>query len=254
MIARALIFVALAAPAFGANWVSLFDGKTMKGWDDPRRKTPPGDAWTVEDGSLRTHAKSKITEDLFTLKTFTDFELEWEWKMSPGGNSGLKYRIQDHLFLRPARKGERFEASVERSYLDRLAGRPETGQDYVVGFEYQMTDDGVNKDAMSTGTHSTAALYDMAPPVGAVLKPVGEWNRSRIVVKGKHVEHWLNGVKAVDSALDSDAALAGIRTRWSAAPHVKELLEKQPRAACPISLQNHGDDAWFRKIRIRELK
>ena len=93
----------------------------------------------------------------------------------------------------------------------------------------------------------------MVAPSSAAARPVGEFNHSRIVVRGNHVEHWLNEMKVVDSSLDSPAALAGIEKRWAAAPHVLELLTKQPKKDCPISLQNHGDEAWFRAIRIRKL-
>jgi hypothetical protein len=89
--------------------------------------------------------------------------------------------------------------------------------------------------------------------LNAQPKPVGEFNVSRIVVRGTHVEHWLNGVKVVDSTLDSPDAIAGIKKRWAPAPAVEELLEKEPKKDCPISLQNHGDEAWFRNIKIKRL-
>lgn len=237
-----------------AGWILLFDGKTMNGWEDLHKKTPPGDAWVVEDGTLHTVKGPKITEDLFSSRKFRDFELSFEWRISPAGNSGIKYRIQDHLYLQHTNPGERFEASVERSYTDKITKRPEHGQDYVVGFEYQLTDNTSNKDALSKPTHSAGALYDMVAPTGVVVKPVGEYNQSRLIVKGKHVEHWLNGVKVVDSSLDAEAALEGIKKRWAQTPHVYDLLVKQPVQDCPISLQNHGDDAWFRNIKIRPLK
>jgi hypothetical protein len=259
------LFALAAIPAFCQNnaltkaeksegWVSLFDGKTMKNWVDPRQKTPPGDAWTIEDGCLKTHARPQITEDLFSQDTYRDFELAFEWRIAPGGNSGVKYRIQDHLFVHHTNPGERFESSVERSYLDRVQGRPAKGQDYVVGFEYQMTDDGTNRDALSNPKHTAGALYDMVAPSSAAAKPAGEFNQSRIVLRGNHVEHWLNGVKVVDSAIDSADAMAGIQKRWGTmAPHVYELMSKQARKDCPISLQNHGDEAWFRNIKIKRL-
>jgi hypothetical protein len=233
------------------GWILLFDGKTMNHWVDPRQKTPPGDAWTIEDGCLKTLHHARITEDLFSKDTYRDFELVFDWRISPGGNSGVKYRIQDHFFVRLA--PEKFELQVEHSLERPIEGRPSHGQDYVVGFEYQLTDDSSNRDATSNVKHTAGALYDMVAPSQHVTKPVGEFNHSRIVVRGNHVEHWLNGVKVVDSSLDSPAAMAGIEKRWAVAPKVLEMLSKQPKHDCPISLQNHGDDAWFRNIKIRRL-
>ena len=239
-----------------AGWVLLFDGRTMNGWDDPMRKTPPGDAWSIEDGCLQAHANPRITEDLFTKETFRDFELVFDWRISPGGNSGVKYRIQDHLFVAPHEgNGERetFEQSVERSFRNRARERPAKGQDYVIGFEYQITDDTTNGDAKGNRKHTAGALYDMVAPSAQPARPVSEFNHSSILVRGNHVEHWLNGVKVVDSALDAPEALQGIQKRWEIAPHVYKLLATQPNKDCPISLQNHDNEAWFRNIKIRRL-
>jgi hypothetical protein len=238
-----------------SGWVLLFDGKTMNNWVDPSLKSPPGDAWNITpDGFLHTIAHPKITEDLFSTATYRDFELSFEWRISPAGNSGVKYRIQDHKFLLPSIPGEKFEARVQRTMIEVDSKREIDGQDYVIGFEYQITDNEKNKDALNAGPkHSTGALYDMVAPTNAKPKPVGEFNHSRIVVNGTHVEHWLNGVKVVDSTLDSRDSIAGIKKRWGAAPSVAELLEKEPKKDCPISLQNHGDEAWFRNIKIKKL-
>lgn len=237
------------------GWILLFDGKSMDNWVDPKLKTPPGDAWMIEDGCLKPVPRPHITEDLFSKDTYRDFELVFDWRISKGGNSGVKYRIQDHFFVAPPEPGskERFEAQVQRSIQNPVKQRPEKGQDYVVGFEYQMTDDSANRDATSNEKHTAGALYDMVAPSKHAAKPVGEFNTSRIVVRGNHVEHWLNGVKVVDSKLDSADAMAGINKRWSVAPKMVELLAKQPTKDCPISLQNHGDEAWFRNIKIKRL-
>jgi hypothetical protein len=236
------------------GWVLLFDGKSMQGWDDPRTKTPPGDAWSVEEDCLKANPHPRITEDLFTSQTYRDFELTFEWKISTAGNSGVKYRIQKHLFIAPndpAHPVRGFEAVVERSFEAPVLERPDHGQDYVIGFEYQLTDDSKNGDALGNVKHTAGALYDMVAPASHAAKPVGEFNVSRIVVRGNHVEHWMNGVKVVDSSLDAPSAMEGIRRRWANAPHVRDLLADQPVKDCPISLQNHGDAAWFRSIKIR---
>jgi hypothetical protein len=246
----------LTAEEQRAGWILLFDGSTMNGWDDPRMKSPPGDAWTLEGGCLKANRHPRITEDLFSKDSFGDFELVLEWRISPAGNSGVKYRIQDHWFIASHAIGgprETFEQSVERSFLHPVLERPARGQDYVIGFEYQITDDTRNRDAKSHLKHTAGALYDMVAPSTPAARPIGEFNSSRILLRVNHVEHWMNGVKVVDSSLDSADALSGIETRWQDAPHVYELLAKQPRKRCPISLQNHGDEAWFRNIKIRRL-
>lgn len=235
------------------GWVLLFDGKSLDRWVDPRHKNPPGDAWTIDAGAIKTLRRPRLTEDLFSKETYRDFELVFDWRISEGGNSGVKYRIQDHFWLAPEIKGQRFEMQVNRSVEAPITVRPAAGQDYVVGFEYQMTDDRKNLDSLSNPKHTAGALYDMAAPSAHPLKPAGEFNHSRIVVKGNHAEHWLNGEKVVDTALDSAGAMEGINKRWSVAPKVLEMLARQPRKDCPISLQNHGDDAWFKNIKIRRL-
>jgi hypothetical protein len=124
----------------------------------------------------------------------------------------------------------------------------------VIGFEYQITDDATNPDALSNGPlHATAALYDMFAASKLVAKPVGEFNLGRIVAKGDHVEHWLNGVKVVDASLKSPEVAAGVEKRWGKTSPIYHLLVDQPKKSCQISLQNHGDQAWFRNIRIKRL-
>jgi len=235
-----------------AGWRLLFDGHSFAGWEDPAKRVPPGDSFVIEDGCLKAVPHPRIGEDLFTKDSFGDFELEWDWRISPAGNSGLKYRIQDHLYVPDGK--EKFEDRVRAAFEKRLA-RPEKGQDYVVGFEYQITDNVNNSDARHNGPkHQTAALYDVVPASKDVTRPVGEFNHSRLVVRGDHVEHWLNGEKVVDTSLKAPDIAAAMAGRWGVDSPVYKLLVDQPVKRCPISLQNHDDAAWFKNIKVRELK
>jgi hypothetical protein len=240
----------LTAQEKAAGWKLLFDGKSMAGWNDTRRMSPPGDAWTIEDGCLKAQPRPHITEDLVSVERFANFEFVFDWRISPGGNSGVKYRIQDLVWLVEG-KYKRFEDMVDESIRRRRNERPEKGQQYVVGFEYQVIDNGRHRDALRGPKYQSAGLYDLVGPVKDVTRPVGEFNHSRIVLRGNHVEHWLNGEKVVDTDL-GEAAL-GSAKRWGAASPVYDMLVKQPRKECPISLQNHNDAAWFRNIKIRRL-
>src|SRR5580700_10662257 len=235
------------------GWRLLFDGNSYTNWIDPSKKSPPGDSFAIEDGCLRAVAHPKITEDLFTQDTFGDFELVFDWKIAPAGNSGIKYRIQDHLYVKEQR-GAKFEDTLNASFNPRLE-RTASGQDYVVGFEYQLVDNQKNPDATRGGAlHQAGALYDVQAPSKDATKPVGEFNRSRLVVRGDHVEHWMNGEKVVDASLKSAAVAAAMAKRWGEASPVYDMLVNQPKKDCPISLQNHDNDAWFKNIKIRELR
>jgi hypothetical protein len=240
----------LTAAEKDAGWQLLFDGYSFGGWEDPTKKDPPGDAWSIEDGCLKPTAKPRIVEDLFTKAKFRDFELTFEWKVAPGSNTGVKYRIQDRVML-VDQKFPKFEESVDYSIAHRRVDRPAKGQEYVIGFEYQVIDNSGHKDARRGPKYQTAALYDLVGPTQDVTKPIGEFNQSRLVVKGNHTEHWLNGLKVVDTDLE-EAAKGGTH-RWGEESPVYRLLAAQPKKECQISLQNHNDAAWFRNIKIRRL-
>ncbi len=243
-----------------AGWLLLFDGKTMTGWQDPTKMTPRGDSWSVEDGCLKANTHPRVREDLLTKESFGSFELTFEWRISPAGNSGVKYRIQDHIFLDSTKlyKGaKRFEDTVGYELEHRLGSREKLAtdarsEDYLVGFEYQVIDNEGHPDVRRGGKYSAGALYDMVPPIRQQAKPVGQFNRSRIVLRGNHVEHWLNGVKVVDTMLDGAAVRENAGRRWKGTG-VYDLLTKQPKKVTPIGLQNHNDEAWFRNIKIRPL-
>jgi len=240
---------ALTPEERNAGWVLLFDGKTMQAWDDPRTKTPPGDSWTLEDGCIKACAKPRIGEDLISRETFLDFELVFDWRISPRGNSGVKYRIQDHTFVYEVPGVRKFERQVDYALAHRLTERPAKGYDYVIACEYQVID---AKDPASKG--ASGALYDLIGPSVAAAKPVGQFNHSRALLKGNRVEHWLNGTKVVDTDLGDPAIAAGRAQRWGTESPVYRMLTKQPRRDCPLSLQNHNDGAWFRNIKIRRLQ
>jgi hypothetical protein len=242
------------------GWMLLFDGKSMANWIDPAAANPPGDAWSIEDGCLKAKANPRITEDLVSKEKYGDFELQWDWKVSPGGNSGVKYRIQKFVVLSEATKKtgvKKFEDLVNYGIahpVDRTTiGNSGKAQIYVIGFEYQMIDDAGDTDAKNGGLYQTGAFYGIQAPSTSAAKPVGEFNHSRLVVKGKHVEHWLNGVKVVDSTFDGDHFRNAVAKRWGKDSPAYHLMVDQPAEQCPFSLQNHDHATWFRDIKIKRF-
>jgi len=244
-----------------AGFRLLFDGQSMRGWRDPARQEPPGDSWIIEDGCLRTLPSPRISEDLITEESFGDFELKFDWRISPRGNTGVKYRIQRAIFVdntKNPRGPGGFEEMLARELAAPLSergklAREATGQEYTVAFEFQLIDD-AKSPAMKRdgGVHATGALYSMIPPSATAARPAGQWNQSRLMVRGSHVEHWINGVKVLDAALDSDQARAGISKRWDRAPAIRDML-LDPKPSGPVALQHHGAAVWFRNLKIRPL-
>ena len=243
----------LTAKEKAAGWKLMFDGKSFAGWEDPATKSPPGDGFAIEDGCIKSLKKPKINEDLFTLDTYTDFEMEFDWKVSEAGNSGVKYRIQERVMLVDGTPGQKFEDLVNLSMQNRRTDRPAKGQEYVIGFEYQALDNQRHPDGRRGANHQSGALYDIFSPAKDATKPVGEFNHSRLVVKGDHIEHWLNGEKVVDNSLKAPEVRAASAKRWGADSKVTEFLAEQPKKACQISVQNHGDEAWFKNLKIRRM-
>jgi hypothetical protein len=252
---------ALSADERADGWQLLFDGKSMKHWIDPSMSTPAGDAWSIEDGCLKANANPRITEDLLSKGTYSDFELQWEWKIAPGGNSGLKYGIRKLVPLTKADEGPstKFEQKVAYAIdhgSQNARGRIQPGEQaqvYVIGFEYQMIDDARHPDAKRGSQYQTAALYSIVGPSQLEAKPVGEFNHSLLIVRGKHIEHWLNGVKVVDTTLDSDQLKRNLAHRWGQDSAVYRLMVDQPVKKSHFSLQNHGDAAWFCDIKLKGL-
>ena|SRR2546423_160643 len=200
-----------------SGWRLLFDGRTTKGWRGYKHTAMPAKGWKVEAGIL-TKVGGEHGGDIITEEKFDNFELSWEWRISPAGNNGLKYLVTED---RPSAPGH----------------------------EYQMIDDTKNHDAKVGPHRATGSFYDVLPPADdKPLKPAGEWNHSRVVIQGNHVEHWLNGKKVLEYELGSDAVKAAIaKSKFKNAPAFGEKIRGH------IMLTDHGDECSFRNIRIREL-
>lgn len=267
---RALGLILIASAALAADnqltpeekksgWRLLFDGKSLKGWLDPAKQKIPGNAWTIEGGALKTVPKPVVREDLLTIETYSDFELAFDWKVAPGGNTGVKYRIQDTIFIDETRNtAKKFEEMVGREYAshpsDRKTLKPGSpNQVYVVGYEMQLIDNERHPDARRDERHTTGALYSMIPPKRTdAAKPAGQWNSSRIVARGQHFEHWINGIQVLEGNLDDPAVAAGAAKRWGPAPQVREMLS-HPKPVGRLGLQHHEDEAWFKSIKVKKL-
>lgn len=243
------------------GWILLFDGETLDGWEDPARENPPGHAWVVEDGCIKAVDRPRLREDLLTLDSFGDFEFAFEWRISPGGNSGAKYRVQDRAVLVRGKTNPdatRFEDRVDYELKNRVADRSKLGpedhiEEYLVAYEYQIIDNQGHADAAASPDRTAAAIYGLVAPVEQVVRPVGEFNQSRIILRGNQVQHWLNGTLVVDEDLGSEEIRAGLEKRWTRESPVYQLLTEMPKKETPVALQHHNDEVWFRNLKIRRL-
>lgn len=212
------------------GWQLLFDGKTMDGWRRIYTDRLPEHGWRIEDGSLIVEksrgGESSNGGDLITIGKYDNFDLVFDFKLSPGANSGIKY------------------------FVDESLGNPNSG--YGFGPEYQVIDDGVHpvfqSDHIPVGC-KVAGLYELIEaPDTKKVNPVGEWNTGRIVSKNRHVEHWLNGERMLSYVLGDD--------------EFKKLVEKSKFKDTKgygevtkghILIQDHGDKVSYKNIKIKEL-
>ena len=217
----------LSAAEKAAGWRLLWDGKTSDGWRGARSQEFPKGGWTIKDGELIVHesggAESAAGGDIVTRETFSDFELQVDFKISTGANSGIKIFVDTEL---------------------------NKGAGSSIGPEFQILDDANHPDAKlgHHGDRTIGSLYDLIPaPANKKVNPVGEWNHAHIISKGKHVEFRLNGEKTVEFDRGSpawrEAVAASKFKNWK--PPFGELAEGH------ILLQDHGNKVFFRNIKIR---
>ncbi len=198
------------------GWRSLFDGQSTAQWRGFKKTAFPDKGWVVENGWL--HCLGQNGGDIITREQFDNFEFSWEWRIAPGGNSGVKY------FLPENRGG-------------------------AIGHEYQLIDDERHPDAkIADGKHLTAGVYDVLKPIGAQPNPPGQINQSRIVVRGNHVEHWLNSKKVLDYECGSPTLKAAV-----AQSKFKNIRGFGNKIKAHLLLQDHHSEVWFRNLKIREL-
>jgi hypothetical protein len=260
-LALALFTVCNAAPGQApetetGGWKALFDGRTSSGWRGFRRDSLPV-CWTVEEGCLKRRTGPDIREDcgdIITVRQYENFILELEYRLSPRGNSGIKYLVRED---RPA-AWERASADYQIEEVKKskpggteslIAGlTPERWHYSTIGFEFQLIDDARHPDARKGTSRITGALYDLLTPARSAARPAGEFNKIRIVVEPRRVEHWVNNVKVLEFDRNGDTLKTAI-----ARSKFKEMSGFGDTRRGHIALQDHDDNVWFRNIRIREL-
>ena len=200
-----------------SDWVTLFDGKTVTGMRGYKMDTFPWDSWVIEDGSLKT-IPGKNGVDIISENIYKDFELELEWKLQEGGNSGIFYF-----------------ATEDGDYIWQSAP------------EMQVLDNTEHQDRLRKVT-SAGALYDLIPPSEEVVMPLGQFNQVRVLSKNNHVEHWLNGVKILEYEYGSDD-LKGLiaNSKFRDMPYFAKA------ASGRIGLQGDHGEVWYRNVRIKKL-
>ncbi len=202
-----------------AGWTLLFDGTSASGFKSFKKPSFPDKGWEAADGTLHVKAQGG-GGDVVTKDEYQDFEFACEWKVSPGANSGIIYLAAEEGFDYP----------------------------WQTGPEMQILDNSRHADGKSPLT-SAGALYALIACSKDVTKPVGEWNAARVLKKGNHVEHWLNGVKVVEYEIGSPEV-----KKLIAASKFKDMPAFMTKAKGRVALQDHGDDVWFRNIKVREVK
>lgn len=206
-----------------SEWINLFDGKSLAGWHG-FNKTVEVSNWIIQDSALVClgASKSDYGGDLVSDTEFDNFELTWDWKVDKGSNSGVMYHvIEDPKYKAPYETGPEYQIIDDIGYPGKLEGWQQAGADYA------MTPSNDKKQ----------------------LKPVGEWNNSRLIYNAGHVEHWLNGEKIVEfQAGTEEWKKAKTEGKW------KEFPDYGISSKGHIVLQDHGNKAYFKNIKIKSLE
>ena len=233
------IFALLAAASLApcADWMTLFDGTNTAGWGTATSERFPLGSWTLENGTLTTLPEAEgIKYDLWTQRKFRYFELEFDWKLSPHGNTGVKYSVQD--WIASLQRGGKFLFTRKHDPFRQGEVQPgDLANEYTYGLEFQLMDDS-NEDGPKPD-QKTGALYGRIAPDEQLKRfTIGEWNRARLVVSERRVEHWINGKRVLSYTWDD--------------PRIHGMQLKQEGS--PIVLQHHHAKVWFRNIRVMELQ
>jgi hypothetical protein len=215
----------LTAKEVKSGWKLLWDGKTSNGWRQAGKKEFPAKGWEMTNNELSEvhgpRADGPSGGDIVTVDEFGNFEFSIDWKITVGANSGIKYFVT------------------------------EAYKDPSVGLEYQVLDDAVHPDAKLgvRGNRTCGSLYDLIPALATkTVNPIGEWNTAKIIVKGSHVEHWLNGMKVVEFERTGQLFQALVNN--------SKFKDFEGFGGAPtghILLQDHGNNVSFKNIKIRVL-
>ncbi len=202
-----------------SEWRVLFDGSSLSAWKKYNGDEVPG-KWTVEESTLHLDQSRRSRGDIITREQFADFELELEWKIAPCGNSGIFLRVAEGDYRWP----------------------------YETGPEMQVLDNSCHPDARAGLNRTAGSCYGLYPPTADVTRPAGEWNQVRIVAQGSLVKFWLNAELVVAFDLASEDFHSRVENS-----KFREWPDFATRPRGHVGLQDHGNDVWYRNIRIREL-
>lgn len=218
-------FHPLTASERTQGWVSLYDGSSVAAWREFNGGAFPSEGWKSENGTL-LHAEGdgrsgRAGGDLITRESFENFEFAADWCLQPGGNSGIKYLVDEANSPKPARSA--------------------------FGLEYQLIDDAAHPDAKQENRR-TAGVYDVAAPGSKSLNPAGEWNHLRIVANNGKIEQWLNGKRVLEFDLNAQQF-----KDWVAASKYKSDARYGASREGHIVLQEHGSGVAFRNVKVRRI-